>query len=87
MCMKDAEDKVGKRGYDTARMNCVNNYKSELKKQVPNLNQIYDGYQRNFQAHDGSLVKSDFGKINKQDAKYMAEIQEQQDLINTNKNF
>ena len=38
MCMKDAEDKVGKRGYDTARMNCVNNYKSELKKQVPNLN-------------------------------------------------
>ena len=76
MCMKEAEDKMGKRGYDTARMNCVNNYKEELQKQVPTLNQIYDGYLRNFQAHDGSLVNPNFGKLNKQDAKYLAEISE-----------
>ena len=55
-CMKEAEQSKGLRGYDTHRFRCITEYKDELKKQVPALNQIYEGYAKNFQAHDGALV-------------------------------
>ena len=47
-CLKSAEVLKDKMGYDTTRFKCLSNYKEDLKKQIPNLNQIYDGYQRNF---------------------------------------
>ena len=79
VCMTDAEEKIGQRGYDTARMGCLNGYKADMKKQVPSLNQIYEGYQRNFQAHDGSLINVQFQKLrgaSKEDGKYLGDISE-----------
>ena len=84
VCMQDADEKIGRSGYDSARMTCLKGYKDELKKQVPSLNQIYDGYQRNFQAHDGSLINVQFQKLrgaSKEDGKYLGDINEQQKVI------
>ena len=47
-CMKDIGEKKGLQGYDAGRIKCIGEYKNELRKEVPNLNQIYEGYQRNF---------------------------------------
>ena len=47
-CMKETDQHKGKLGYDTIRFNCLTAYKNDLKKQVPNLNHIYDGYLRNY---------------------------------------
>ena len=44
LCMAEAKEKEGRMGYDTARYGCISSYKDELKKQVPTLNQIYEGY-------------------------------------------
>ena len=79
-CLSEANELKGKFGYDTARFKCLSTYKEDLKKQVPNLNQIYDGYQRNFQAHDGSLVNQNFAK-SKEDKAMMKSVQETQKMI------
>ena len=39
-------------------MQCLANYKRDLKALVPQLNQIYEGYQGNYKATDGSLHSS-----------------------------
>ena len=57
-CMEDTEEKQGRAGYETARMQCLANYKRDLKALVPQLNQIYEGYQGNYKATDGSLHSS-----------------------------
>mgnify|MGYP007118485086 CR=1 FL=1 len=85
--MERAEEKKGMRGYDTERLNCLHGYKKDLKQNIPLLHQIYEGYQRNFQPHDGSLVETDFAKrpLNKQDAKFIAEIKEQEKVVTATK--
>ena len=80
-CFKDADERQGLTGYDIARFGCLSNYKEALKKQVPTLNQIYDGYQRNYQTHDGSIINTNFAKLSKEDANFVTEIAEQQKII------
>ena len=46
----------GKLGYDSGRRQCVNKMKESLDKQVPIMNTMYDGYMKNFNTADGSLL-------------------------------
>ena len=63
-CMEAADERFGKgrKGNETARFACLSGYKEELKRQIPGLTSIYEGYQKNFSTRDSSLISIDFGK-------------------------
>ena len=44
------------KGYDSARFNCLAEYKNGLKSSVLPVQTMYEGYLKNFNA-DGTLVK------------------------------
>ena len=44
-------------GFDSARVNCIGHYKTDMKKHVALVQQYYQGYQKNFSQVDGSLIK------------------------------
>lgn len=40
------------KGYDSARINCVQEYRAALKTQIPLVATMYDGYLKNFKPND-----------------------------------
>jgi len=50
---------------DTLRFECLKNYKAELKKHVPTVKSLYDGYVQNYSIKDGSLIQNSLKAENK----------------------
>ena len=56
-CMQNAEIlKDAAKGYDSARFNCLSDYKNDLKRSIQPVTTMYEGYLKNFNS-DGSLVR------------------------------
>ena len=56
-CMQNAEVlKDAAKGYDSARFNCLSDYKNDLKRSIQPVTTMYEGYLKNFNS-DGSLVR------------------------------
>lgn len=82
-CMKDVSKTVdsitafkGSTG-DTNRLECLRTYKNDLKKQVPTVKSLYEGYVQNYSIKDGSLVQNSL----KSESKALAEIKVQNDSL------
>ena len=57
-CMQNAESlKDAAKGYDSARFNCLTDYKNDLKRSIQPVSTMYEGYLKNFNS-DGSLIKT-----------------------------
>lgn len=62
---------------DASRVECLRTYKNDLKKQVPTVKSLYEGYVQNYSIKDGSLVQNSF----KNESKAVAEINAQMDSL------
>jgi hypothetical protein len=60
--LKCLEEVAKEGGSEPAKVKCLQGYKEELKKNVPKVQSMYDGYLQNYSAKDGSLIQGSLSK-------------------------
>jgi len=54
-----------KEGKEPDKVRCLQEYKEDLKKNVPKVQSMYEGYLQNYSAKDGSFIQGSLAKEKK----------------------